>query len=170
MKKLSGDFIHHLTSSLIFPLDEQDHIGTGKDFWCLDWWIIEICKYFFEGEKGYLHFPIARRLIGNNIFKKEDIVNICRERYEILNSPILRLPDTVCVIEGCRGLDTIMINSVREWKKIYVIIDSKYPQVIGKTTKYLERFSNVEIIKSIDEDIAIINFAKINFAKFGGGK
>lgn len=151
MKETSGNFIQYIMSNLIYPLENQDHIGTGKDFWCLDWWIIEICKYLFEGEVGYLRFPIARRLIGNNNFKKADIVKIITNKIEVVEEMKLVSSKNVVVIETSRGFDTVLARTAKEWDKIYVSIVSDYPEVIRNTKEYLSRFSNVEIIGGEDK-------------------
>lgn len=151
MKELSGNFIQYLMSHLIFPLEEQDHVGTDKDFWCLDWWIIEICKYLFEGEVGYLRFPIARRLGGNKNFDKGKIVKAILSKLEAIKEATLLPSNEVVVLETCRGFDTVLVRTVKDWDKVYVSIESDHPQVRQKTKEYLSRFSEVEIIGGEDK-------------------
>ena len=146
MRILAGEFIDHIMRNLIFPLEYQEHIGEGKDFWCLDWWIIEIGKYFFEGEVDYLRFPMARRLEGNTNFKKEEIVTICRQKVIDLEELELTRSSKVLVFETCRGFDTKLVSNIKEWEKIYVTDEDKSKMTIEKTKEYLQNFDNVELI------------------------
>lgn len=165
MKMIAGNFVNYTISNLIFPLEEQDHIGFSKDFWCLDWWVVEICKYFFEGEEGYLRFPIARRLIGNNNFRKEDIVEAALSRIEMVEKARSLDSGNIGIIEKARGLDTAMVNSLKSWDKIMVFIESDYDQVINKTKEYLLRFPNVEILCEGD----LVSFMIVEGMPFQGG-
>ena len=146
MRILSGEFIGHIMRNLIFPLEYQEHIGEGKDFWCLDWWVIEICKYFFEGEVDYLRFPIARRLEGNTNFKRKEIVEICRQKVIDLAGLENTTSTKVLVFETCRGFDTKLVSNIKKWEKIYVTDENKSKVVIEKTKEYLQDFDNVELI------------------------
>jgi len=166
MKMIAGNFVNYIISNLIFPLEEQDHMELGKDFWCLDWWIIEICKYFFEGEEGYLRFPIARRLIGNRCFRKEDIVEAALSRMEMVSAAKELSSNNIIVIERARGLDTAMINSLKEWNEIVVFVKNTYPQVVEKTKGYLSQFPNVKIVEG--EGFGINSFMA-NAIGFQGG-
>jgi len=147
MKMIAGNFVNYIISNLTFPLEEQDHMESGKDFWCLDWWVIEICKYFFEGEEGYLRFPIARRLIGNRSFRKEDIVEATLSRIEMVEQVKELDSNNIIVIEKARGLDTAMVNSLKNWDNITVFVKNTYPQVVEKTKGYLSQFSNVKVVE-----------------------
>jgi len=146
LRILAADFIDYMIQNLIFPLEYQEHIGEGKDLWCLDWWIIEIAKYFFEGEVDYLRFPKARRLENNDNFNKEDIVEICRQKMIDLEELELTRSSKVLVFETCRGFDTKLVSNIKEWEKIYVVDENKSKAVIDKTKEYLQGFSNVELV------------------------
>ena len=146
MRETAGNFVNHMISNLIFPLEDQDHYGEGKDFWCLDWWITEITKYFFEGEVAYMRYPIARRLNGNDNFVKERIKEAAHSRISAMDEMKLHSSNKIAVLENCRGLDTLLATTVREWGKIYVIIHSDYPVVIEKTKIYLKKFPKVEVV------------------------
>jgi len=150
LKITGGDFIQYLMNSLIFPLEDQDHMGEGKNFWCLDWWVIEICKYLFEGEVGYLRFPKARRLECNNNFKKELIVEAVLNKLQALEEMKNLPPDADCIFvsETCRGFDTMLATTVKDWGSIFVSITSEFPEVIKKTKEYLKRFPNVLILNN----------------------
>jgi len=150
MRQTAGNFINHVISNLIFPLEDQEHIMVnGNVDWCLDWWVIEIGKYFFEGEEAYMRYPIARRLEGSKNFDKELIRKACRKRQSFLNDMKVSSSDTLIVDEFCRGFDTTLAMWIKEWKKAYVIIQSSMPDVISKTTTYLKlKFPTVEIVPS----------------------
>lgn len=163
MRKISGDFIQYMLNRTIFPLEEQDHIGTGKDFWCLDWWIIEVCKYFFEGEYDYLRFPIARRLGGNKNFKKEVIVEAALSKVKAMEEMKLLTTDKIIIFETCRGFDTVLATTVRDWSKIFVIITSEYPEVIKRTEEYLERIPTVELVRGIGTEQPIFSMETNDF-------
>lgn len=146
MRETAGNFINYLISNLTFPLKEQDHYGEGKDFWCLDWWIIEVAKYFYEGELAYMRYPIARRLEGNKTFNKDEIREAAKSRIGAMEEMKLFGFDKVAVLENCRGFDTVLASTVKDWEKMYVVIKSEYPAVITKTKQYLNKFSNVEVV------------------------
>ena len=175
MRETSGNFLNHMIGNLIFPLEEQDHVGNGKDFWCLDWWAIEVGKYFFEGDVGYLRFPIARRLIDNDNFNKYDIEKAAlskqkaMDEMKVLSSSI----DRLIVIETCRGFDTVLSMKARDWKEVFVVIDSKYPSVIQKTTEYLSNLYSSKPVQVVDNDIGLgitDVVAKMKTIGFGGAK
>lgn len=150
MREVAGNFINYMLSSWIFPLELQDNVGEGKDFWCLDWWVIEVAKYFFEGEEAYLRYPIARRLEGNNNFKKENILRAAKTKLgamEEMKTSTTRL----LVMETCRGFDTLLATTVKEWANIYVVVQSDYPEVVNKTRDYLRRFPEVEFVGNADQ-------------------
>jgi len=151
MRQLGGKFLQYMIYALIFPLNEQECYGTGKDFWCLDWWSIEVGKYFFEGEREYLRYPPARRLYGNSNFDKEKIAEASRKKAEVLKEIKEESHSTVIVFETCRGLDTLLVSTLKEWEKIYVVIDSEFEQVRNKVVKFLSDLNNVEIVEKLDE-------------------
>ena len=148
MRETAGNFINHMISNLIFPLEDQDYYGEGKDFWCLDWWIVELAKYFFEGEVAYMRYPIARRLEGNTNFDKDKILKAAKSRVSSMEEMKLYGFDKIAVLENCRGLDTTLAVTCKDWSKIYVIIASEYPVVIEKTKLYLRKFPNAEVVGS----------------------
>jgi len=146
MRILAGEFIGHVMKGLIFPLEDQEHIGEGKNLWCLDWWVIEIGKYFFEGEVDYVRFPLARRCENNDNFKKKDIVTICKHKEANLEQLKLSTSTKVLVFETCRGFDTKLVSNIKEWDTIYVTHENRSKAAIEKTELYLRRFNNVELI------------------------
>ena len=159
MRTIAGEFIQNVQGSLIFPLEEQEHIGNGKDFWCFDWWVIEIAKFFFEGEAEYRRFPRARRLLDNTNLDRDEIVRLGRQRNDILigaKKAVAGGIKEIVVYESCRGFDSLLA-SIAGFKNIYVIIDSEFPMVVEKTRNYLLRPKStddhfkLEIIKTNGE-------------------
>lgn len=56
------------------PIDDQPHARDGGYLFCLDWEIIEILKYLFNGPEMYRDDPPPNRLKNNPLWSKEDIV------------------------------------------------------------------------------------------------
>jgi len=54
-------------------MEEQPHKREGKYLWCMDWEIIEILKYLFNGRSMYALDPPPNRLKNNPLWSKEDI-------------------------------------------------------------------------------------------------
>src|SRR3990167_2994132 len=62
-------------------LEEQKHIKDGGKMWCVDWEIIELCKFFFNGETGYLGDPPPYRLRNNPLWNQPHIVSKAKELF-----------------------------------------------------------------------------------------
>ena len=48
--------------------------------------------------------------------------------------------------ETCRGFDTVLAMTVKEWEDVHVVISSEFPEVKKRTEEYLKRFSHIKII------------------------
>lgn len=145
MREESGKYIQYLNFDLILPLKNQDYTGEGKDFWCIDWWVIELAKYFFEGEVNYLGYPKARRLEDNETFQKDKIVEACRDRISKFKA-VDHESDTAYLVEKARGFDTLLLRREKDWKRICVRVNGEFPDVVSKTREYLSRYNNVVIV------------------------
>ena len=55
------------------PIESQKCIREGDQIWLVDWEIIEICKYLFNGAAMYRDDPPPNRLKHNTIWSKEVI-------------------------------------------------------------------------------------------------
>ena len=126
MREVYGNFLNSIIHELIFPLEEQEHIGFGKDFWCLDWWAIEIAKCLYEGKQKYLDYASPRRLEENINFNKKRIIETATGKIEALEE-VRRISadrnySKVLVFETCRGLDTLLVFTIKQWDIIYVTV------------------------------------------------
>ena len=64
------------------PIDKQLHVQQQGFLWCDDWRIIEILKYFFNGEPMYLSDPPPNRLKANPLWSKDVILAQAEHLYE----------------------------------------------------------------------------------------
>lgn len=56
------------------PMHAQPFKVLNGKFWCEDWEIIEILKYFFNGESMYLTDPPPNRLKNNPLWERNRII------------------------------------------------------------------------------------------------
>jgi len=114
------NFTQFVTFQLL-PLYDQHHVGKGKDFWCVDWWTIEVGKFLFNGEETYLGDPPPYRLRNNKNFAKEKIIEDGKVKLAMFETlkKIKDSADTLLVCEVGRGLELILAHFVKKWKKIY---------------------------------------------------
>ena len=73
------------------PIYEQPHIVKDGCIWCDDWRIIEILKYFFNGEEMYLNDPPPNRLKNNPFWSKSVIIAQAK-----------------AILEECKNVDSII--------------------------------------------------------------
>ena len=163
MKDVLHGFLNYTIYNLIYPLEDQDWIGEGKGFWCLDWWVVEVAKCLYEGEERYMDFPIPKRLEGNANFSKDDIVAAARKKQEVSEGVSKSECSNLVVIETSRGLDVLLLERLRDWKNIYVFYWSNYPQVAKKTHDYLEKVRTGEItfLSSLTNNVDIQDFVLV---------
>jgi len=172
MRKVVGVFLQTMVYNPIFPFEEQENIGQGRDLWCGDWWSIEIGKYFFEGEENYISYDMPRRLVGNKNFSKDKIVQaarIKRDTIEKLKQEAANFSE-VAIVETARGLDSLMISSIADWKKIYVYHWTAFPTVSIATEKFLTplfeskkiELSFINLVNGTEGDFIAISPYKTN--------
>lgn len=88
------------------PFYAQRYIAINDMRWCEDWEIIEILKYFINGEEMYLNDPPPNRLKNNTLWSKEDIVCKAKNMRDILGTAeniknhIVKLRETVYAENG----------------------------------------------------------------------
>lgn len=126
-REVMGKFLQHITHNLIFPVTDQECCGEGKDFWCADWWTIEVAKYLFEGKTNYSAYDPPRRLEGNCHFSKNNIITDGEVKEKVYDH-LKRLKDdaeSILIGEVGRGLDIVVAELVKQWKTIYCY-DSNY--------------------------------------------
>lgn len=61
------------------PLFMQSYRKQEGFIWCPDWEVIELCKFFFNGEGAYMGDPPPNRLKGNPLWSKEHIAAQARD-------------------------------------------------------------------------------------------
>jgi len=166
MRETAGNFINHVISNPIFPFENQEHIIVdGKVDWCLDWWVTEIGKYFFEGEEAYMRYPIARRLEGCKNFDKKSIRKACLNRInrmEEIDNPV------IVVYENCRGFNTVLVKFAGKFDRVYGRIQNEFPEVVKKTSEYLQR-THPEVCVLSGADVVTENYIAFSVDGFEGG-
>jgi len=131
-QKQIGDMLHYTIYNLIYPLENQNHIGEGKDFWCSDWWTIEVLKCFYIGKDRYMSDPIPRRLEGNKNFSRQKIIEEVQFKLELISKieEIKDNYDSVYISMIGRGVDVLLIGFLKKWKKIWGSDDHDYEQYL----------------------------------------
>lgn len=148
-------FLHDMIGNPVYPVEEQECVGNRfTNFWCLDWWTIEVAKCIFEGSINYLVYKPPKRLIDNPFFSRKDITETVIYKLNMLQELENSDFDRVAIIETARGLDTILVNSVKKWEQIYVYHWSDYPEVTKITEHYLtegrDALKNIRFINKVN--------------------
>lgn len=131
------------------PLDKQESVRDGNHVWCADWWTIEVCKFLFHGEQTYLLDPPPNRLKNNPCWNMKTIVNCGTFKlimYEELKKN-LGFADTVLICEVGRGLDIIIADLLKKWKKI--ICYDLNPNEIDEVNFYFKEKLGLPIESSV---------------------
>lgn len=125
------DFIEYLENN---PYrGNQESCGTGKNYWTADMWTLEVAKaYCYGNYKKPKKFENNRHCDPSRII--EDAQIKVKEK-KILES-IKNDADYLLIGEVGRGLDVLIANSVKKWKKIYCFDHVNY--------KHYLMFDNVE--------------------------
>lgn len=112
-------FTQFVTTNLV-PLYEQKTRGEGKNFFCEDWWNIEVLKFLFNGKSMYLEDPPPWRLIGNKNFSKQEIIDDGEKRIAMFKTleEVKDSTDNILFCEVGRGIDIILANWIKKWKRI----------------------------------------------------
>ena len=121
-------FTQFVTAYLV-PLHEQETIGkVGKDFFCTDWWTIEVAKCLFNGKETYLQDPPPWRLRENKNFNKDSIIKDAEIRISMFEK-LKEIQDSAEQILFCkvgRGIDIILANYMKPWKRILCYDDNPH--------------------------------------------
>lgn len=117
--EIVANFIKFIQYNLL-PRDMQEARGKGKDFWCADYWTLEVAKCLFIGNERYMNDPLPRRLEGNKSFGREEIIADSDTKLSMLNFlSTIKGPSNLLVCEVGRGLDILVAIIAKEWNKIY---------------------------------------------------
>lgn len=165
MRYHSGQFLQYLTYNLTFPMEGQELVRGEKHLWCLDWWIVEVAKCIYETAENYKHYSLPRRLRDNPYFQQNEILEAAEIKLQTIRELRDGDFDRVAVVETMRGLDTILINSIKDWKQIYIYHWSDYPNVCKKTEEYLSKVCNtfltdmriIEKVNSVEGDFVAVS-------------
>ena len=117
-KELAIELMKFVQTNLL-PIYEQKHVGElGKDFFCVDWWTIEVCKCLFNGIDMYLEDPPPWRLRDNKNFSKEKIIEDAKDRIEIIEMLKNSGKDILFIHRVGRGLEVVLANHIKKWERI----------------------------------------------------
>lgn len=128
-----GEFLKYTLLNLL-PRDKQEARGEGKDFWCADYWTLEVAKCLYIGNERYMNDPLPRRLEGNGGFSRNEIMAAADVKRSMIKFLSSFGEDNLLVGEVGRGLDILVAIIFEQWNKIYCY-DSN-----GLYGKYLEEF------------------------------
>lgn len=118
-------------------IGNQESCGIGIHYWNADYWTIEVTRYLIERDKYTIHSKFkGNRFADPNRIRKDG--NIKLSVKNILQK-IKDSADCLLVCEVGRGLDIVVSNQVKKWKKIYCYDHVNYKE-------YLKIFNNVEFI------------------------
>jgi len=112
-------FVQFVQTNLL-PIHEQKHVGElGKDFFCVDWWTIEVCKCLFNGEQMYVEDPPPWRLRDNKNFDKQKIIKDAKKRLETIEMLKLKHSEKeILIIHNVgRGLELVLANHFKQWDR-----------------------------------------------------
>lgn len=149
-----GNFLQYTQYHLVYPMENQETCGGGKDFWCSDWWTIEVAKCLYIGEDRYLSEPIPRRLSDNNSFSQQDTIKAVNLKKRSLSclSELKDVSSSLFIPQIGRGIDLLLANLIKSWKNIYCFDMVDYQ-------KYLEEcfHENTIHFKAVPESAYTLN-------------
>lgn len=99
------EFLKYITDNPF--LGKQEECGTGKNYWNADMWTLEVAACLFLG-KEYKNN-------NKRIFADAKIKGLLSD----ILTEIKDDADSLLVCEVGRGLDILVANMVKKWKKIY---------------------------------------------------
>lgn len=116
----------------------QEACGTGENYWNADYWTLEVAKCLMSGDSysSEEKYNNNRNYDVNRIRKDAKIKLSVKEKLDKVKDEA----DHLLICEVGRGLDIIIANSVKKWKKIYCYDHVDY-------SPYLKIFDNVEFFK-----------------------
>jgi hypothetical protein len=147
-KKQVRSFYRYLKNNQLPKNMRQEAAGHGKFYnvrqetayrWTADLWSLEVCKAFLIGIEKYREENVPEKYrkneghTGNHVIRsyiiKENLLNILADIKDDC--------DVLAVCEVGRGLDILIANMVKKWKKIIC-----YDQV--HYNEYLKYFKNID--------------------------
>lgn len=100
--------------------DKKEVIGNIPQAWIEDEFTIEVGKAILTGEEDYLKDPVPIRRYSIDMFKKQNILRYALKKYNMLQAleHIKDDCDTLLICEVGAGLDIVLAESIKPWKKI----------------------------------------------------
>lgn len=115
MKVDYRNFIKHVKNNLLPDDYPQEKCGIGKKHWTADMWTIGVSECMIVGEENYNPQERIYKIYKNNIIVAS---NLKKSMIEKLNK-VKDSTDYLLVAEVGRGLDILIANNIKKWKKIY---------------------------------------------------
>ena len=101
--------------------DVQESVARDGSKWSSDMWTVEMCRLMIMGESEFKSRP-SMYLDGNVIASKNDVINLLEVKTK--NMQLLQehkdFSDNILLCEVGRGIDIILVNQIKSWKKISV--------------------------------------------------
>ena len=151
------------------PLNPDWHESygiKGVNFWCNDWWHIEVLKFLFNGEPMYLEDPPPNRLKNNDNFSKEKIIVDGIHKLNMFEKLMLNkdFSDNLLICECGWGIDLALSIAVKKWEKITcydnneftIDYSNSYWQRLGLPIKWINSTSDLFKFSEIIEPTILI--------------
>lgn len=129
------DFLKYLENNPF--IGNQESCGIGDNYWNADMWTIEVIKAYCGNYNKSKKLKNNRNYDPNRIKIDAKIKHNMRKNLEDIKNET----DFLLICEVGRGIDILIANNVKKWKKIYC-----YDQV--DYSSYLNIFDNIEFYKS----------------------
>lgn len=143
------------------PLTHQEACGSGKSFWCSDYWTREVIRCLIEGNEKYRISATPEYLIDNTSFSIPDIESACDFKYHMMNllEQNKDFSDTIMVCECGWGIDILLAATIKAWKRI--ICYDQNPYFIAEAERFHREVVELPVqIKEIKSHA--IDFSKID--------
>lgn len=115
----------------------QEACGKGIHYWNADMWTIEVATCLLDVD----NYTLPEKFKGNRFADPNRIKKDAKIKISVKNilQNIKDSADCFLVCEVGRGLDIVIANQVKKWRKIYAYDHVNYKE-------YLKIFNNVEFI------------------------
>ena len=168
-----GEFLKYTLINLL-SRDEQEARGEGKDYWCADYWTLEVAKCLYIGNERYMNDPLPRRLEGNKGFSRNEIMAAADVKRSVIKFLDAYGGDSLLVCEVGRGLDILVAIILKQWEKIYCYdgngLYGKHLEEFFKLYGYQNNLIFTQTpthnfdVKTIDKDVVmVINHTRVGF-------
>lgn len=159
------DFLKYLEENPF--IGHQEACGIGDNYWNADYWTMEVTRYLIFGDDYFLPVYLKNNQNADPNRTKLD-ANIKLSIKKIL-SEIKDSADYLLVCEVGRGLDILIANEIKKWKKIYCYdhVDYKnYLVNIFDNIDFIQKSTDAFIPEIDDKYIVIMNHSIYPYEKF----